>query len=61
MNEDDFEGSLVLEKLAELDKVEEFFEAVDNDDFEAAKSLMKIAGLDPETIAIVLKQMEEQS
>lgn len=41
MNEDDFEGTLVLEKLAEINKVEAFFEAIDSDDFGKAHSLMK--------------------
>ncbi|MGE3974212.1 MAG: hypothetical protein AB7F59_06780 [Bdellovibrionales bacterium] len=40
MEENDFEGTLVLEKLAEIGKVEDFFEAIDSDDFEKAKSLM---------------------
>jgi hypothetical protein len=59
MDESDFEGTLVLEKLAEIDKVDEFFEAIDSDDFGRAKSLMKKANLDSETIAIVLKKMNE--
>lgn len=57
MNEDDFEGTLVLEKLAEIGKVDEFYEAIDSDDFSKAKSLMKRANIDAETIAIVLKKM----
>lgn len=32
----DFEGTLVLEKLAAIGCVDEFFEAVDDDDFERA-------------------------
>ena len=59
MNENEFEGSLVLEKLAAIGKVDEFFEAVDSDDFGKAKSLMIAAGLDPETISIVLKKMSD--
>ena len=59
MNEQSFEGTLVLEKLAEVDKVDEFFEAVDSDDFDKAKQLMKIAGVDSESIAIVLKKMAD--
>jgi len=59
MTKSDFEGSLVLEKLAEISKVEEFFDAVDKDDFSEAESLMKIAGLDKETIQTVLKMMED--
>ncbi len=59
MNESDFEGTLVLEKLARIDKVEEFFDAVDSEDFTAAKSLMKEAGIDAETITMVLKKMAD--
>lgn len=57
MDEQDFEGTLVLEKLAEIDKVDEFFEAIDSDDFAKAKSLMRRAEIDLEMIAIVLKKM----
>ena len=57
MNENDFEGTLVLEKLAEINKVEAFFEAIGSDDFGKAKSLMKRAGVDAETIAVVIKKM----
>ena len=59
MDEHDFEGTLVLEKLAEIDKVEEFFEAIDSDDLGTAKSLMKKAGVDAETVAMVLKKMQD--
>ena len=57
MQADDFEGTLVLEKLAEIKKLDAFFEAIDSDDFARAKSLMKAASIDAETIAIVLKNM----
>jgi hypothetical protein len=59
MDGHDFEGTLVLEKLALIDRVDEFFEAVDSDDIEAAKTLMKRAKVDPETIAIVVRKIEE--
>lgn len=59
MNESDFEGTLVLEKLAEIGKVDAFFEAIDSDDFARAKSLMKRAGIDGETISIVMKKMND--
>ena len=59
MDEKDFEGTLVLEKLGEIGKVDSFFEAIDSDDFGRAKSLMKKAGIDFETIAEVLKQMAD--
>lgn len=59
MDESDFEGTLVLEMLASMGKVESFFDAVDSDDFAKAKSLMKRAGVDAETIEIVIKKMGE--
>ena len=61
MNEKDFEGTLVLEKLAEIDQLDSFFEAIDSDDFEQAKKLMKRAQLDSDTIAMVLKKILEDS
>lgn len=60
MEESDFEGTLVLEKLAQIGKVDAFFEALDSDDFERAKTLMKKAQVDSETMAWVLNQMREQ-
>ncbi len=57
MDEQDFEGTLVLEKLAEIGKVDAFFEAIDSDDFGKAKALMKRAQVDSETIATVLQKM----
>lgn len=59
MDESDFEGTLVLEKLAEIGKVDAFFEAIDADDFGKAKSLLKKAQVDSQTIATVLKKMED--
>jgi hypothetical protein len=59
MDETDFEGSLVLEQLAAIDRVDEFFDAIDADDVERATALMKRADIDAATIAIVLKKMEE--
>ena len=61
MDEKDFEGTLVLEKLAEIGKVDEFLEAVDADDFRRAKSLMKKANIDSATIAVVLQKMGDAS
>ncbi|MEN0057598.1 MAG: hypothetical protein AAGB31_02090 [Bdellovibrio sp.] len=61
MEESDFEGTLVLEKLAEINKVDAFFEAIDSDDFREAQVLMKKAHVDSETIALVLKKMREAS
>lgn len=59
MDENDFEGTLVLEKLAEIGKVDAFFEAVDSDDFAKARSLMKRAGIDSETISTVIEKMSD--
>ncbi len=59
MDEQDFEGTLVLEKLAEIGKVEAFFEAIDSDDAGRARSLMKRANVDSKTIAMVLKKMSD--
>ena len=61
MNENDFEGTLVLEKLAQINRVDEFFEAIDSDDFKRAALLMKRAGVDREAIAIVQKKMSEET
>lgn len=57
MDESDFEGTLVLEKMAEIGKLDAFFEAIDSDNFGKAKSLMKRAQIDSDTIEIVLKKM----
>lgn len=59
MDEKDFEGTLVLEKLAEINQVEHFFDAVDADDFQKAKRLMSKAGIDNQTIQIVLQKMAD--
>jgi hypothetical protein len=59
VDDTDFEGTLVLEQLAAIDKVDEFFEAVDSDDVERATALMKRAGIDATTIATVVRKMEE--
>ena len=56
MDETDFEGTLVLEKLAEIGQVDEFYAAIDADDLNEAARLMKSAGVDAPTIAIVLRK-----
>lgn len=61
MDESDFEGTLVLEKLAEIGKLDDFYEAIDSDDFDEANALMKQAQIDRETRDIVLKKMAEAS
>ena len=59
MDDADFEGTLVLEKLAAIGKVEDFFDAIDSDDVERARALMKRADLDAATIAEVIRKIEE--
>jgi hypothetical protein len=59
MDERGFEGTLVLEQLAAIGKVEEFFDAIDSDDIQRAVSLMKKAGIDASTIAIVVHKIED--
>lgn len=59
MDETDFEGTIVLERLAGIGKLEEFFDAVDADDVQRATALMKRANIDAPTIASVIKKMAE--
>jgi hypothetical protein len=59
MDETDFEGTLVLEQLAAIGKVDDFFEAIDADDVQLATRLMKAARIDAPTIAIVVRKMED--
>jgi hypothetical protein len=59
MDESDFEGTLVLEQLAAVGKVDDFFDAVDADDVDRAVDLMKRANVDAATIAIVVRKIEE--
>ena len=54
MDEKEFEGTLVLEQLAAIGQVEDFFDAVDSDDIPRAVSLMKKAKIDSSTIATVV-------
>jgi len=59
VDESDFEGTLVLEQLAAIGKVDDFFEAVDSDDVGRAVALMRRADVDASAIATVVKKMEE--
>ena len=59
MDESDFDGTLVLEQLAAIGKVEEFFDAIDSDDVGRATALMQKAYVDAPTMAIVVKKMEQ--
>ena len=59
MDKNSFEGSAVLEKLAEAGRLDEFYEAVDSDDFELARKIMMGAGIAIESIEIVLQKMAD--
>ena len=58
-DERDFDGTLVLEQLATIGKVDDFFDAIDSDGVDGAVALMKRAGVGAPTIAIVVKKMED--
>ena len=57
MAENDFEGTLVLEKLAEIDAVDAFYDAIDADDFDRIQALLKRARLDAQTITQTLREI----
>ena len=59
MDEGDFEGTLVLEQLAAIGRVDDFFDAIDSDDVQRAASLMRQAEIDTSTIAMVIRKMED--
>ncbi len=59
MDEGDFEGTPVLEQLATIGKVEDFFDAIVSDDVQLAAAFMKRAQVDAPTIAMVIKKMEQ--
>jgi len=50
------EGTLVLERFAEIRRIEDFFDAIDSDDVQRAVAIMKRA-IDASTIAIVVRKM----
>lgn len=59
MDESEFEGTLVLEKISAIGKLDEFFAAMDADDFKTAVQLMKRASVDSKTIQLVLQKMND--
>jgi hypothetical protein len=59
MEDADFEGTLVLEQLAAIGKVDDFFDAIDSDDVERSRLLMKRANVEPSVIAVVIRKIEE--
>ena len=61
MDENDLEGTALLEKLAEIGQIDAFYDAVDADDFRKAAQIMRDAGINERTYQAILKQMAEQS
>lgn len=59
MTEENYEGSLILEKLAEIGKLDEFYELIDSDDFEKISYIMREAGFNSETIRITLEKISD--
>ena len=57
MDDGEFEGTLVLEKLAAVGRLDDFADAVDADDTGTAEFLMEMAGVDAGTIETVLRKM----
>ena len=58
INTDD-EGSLILEKLAEANLVEEFYSAVDSDDFSKIEDLLSRVGIEDSKIQSVIQSIVE--
>ncbi len=59
MDESEFEGTLVLERLAAIGRVDAFLDAIDADDVSRAVRLMKKARIDAPTIAAVVRKIED--
>ncbi len=59
MNEEDFEGSLILEMLADQNLIDDFYEAIDSDNIPKAMALMRKANVDEKTIVIAMRKMRE--
>lgn len=58
MSDSLFEGTAVLELLAEAGLLDAFSEAVDADDVPRAVTLMKRAGVPAATLRVVVRKME---
>jgi hypothetical protein len=57
MDKKHFEGTLVLERLAAIGTIDEFFNAVDSDNFKMVNLLLREAKVDPKTILTIIKKM----
>ena len=59
MNDELLEGTLVLEKLNEMNLLDDFYEAVDEDNLEKVQLILKRARIDSATIAMILREIED--
>ena len=57
MLEESFEGSLVLEKLAEVNLVDEFYAAIDSDDIPKVIQLLRSAEVNEGLIKTLISQL----
>lgn len=57
MESSNFDGTLALEKLAELGLLDQFYEAIDSDRLEEVNKLLKSAGLEADSIKSILRQI----
>lgn len=53
-----FEGSELLETLVEKNLLEDFMAAVDSDNLSEVAAILDEAGIDEETIQLVIKKIE---
>ena len=58
MTEEILDGTEVLEKLAEIDLLDDFWEAIDTDNFSLALQLMSRVGIDDEMKHWVVSRMK---
>lgn len=56
---DDFDGSLILEKLAEAGRLDDFYESIDEDDFKRARKILRETGFPIEMIHRVIQEIQD--
>lgn len=59
MKDELLEGTLVLEKLNEMNLLDDFYEAVDEDNLEKVQLILKRARIGSATIAMIMRKIEE--
>ena len=55
------EGSKVLELLTEVDLLEDFYEAIDDDNISKVISILKKAQIDEDTIKEIVQEIQESN